>query len=45
VEEIARSSLELFEMHGRGEKVRKVGVRVSNLVRYTGQKRIEEYLG
>ena len=46
VEEIAGSSLELFGKYvEKGEKVRKVGVRVSNLVRYTGQKRMEEYLG
>ncbi len=44
VEDIARSALDLFAKNlEKGEKVRKVGVRVSNLVKYTGQKRIEEY--
>ena len=45
VADIARSALDLLAKNlERGEKVRKVGVRVSNLVRYSGQKRIEEYV-
>jgi len=44
VEDIARSALDLFGKNvEKGEKVRKVGVRVSNLVKYSGQKRIWEY--
>lgn len=45
VGDVARSVLDLFAKNlEKGERVRKVGVRVSNLVKYSGQKRIDEYV-
>jgi DNA polymerase IV (DinB-like DNA polymerase) len=43
-EEIAQVAIRLFDKYAEtGEKLRKVGVRVSNLVKYSGQKRMAEY--
>lgn len=43
-DEIADVATKLFDKYAeRGEELRKVGVRVSNLVKYKGQKRMVEY--
>ncbi len=42
--EIAEVAIRLFDKYAeRGEKLRKIGVRVSNLAKYKGQKRMVEY--
>ena len=43
-EEIAGVATQLFDKYAeKGEELRKIGVRVSNLVKYKGQKRMVEY--
>ncbi len=43
-EEILQVAMQLFDKYAeRGEELRKVGVRVSNLVKYKGQKSMREY--
>ncbi len=43
-EEIAKAAVELFDKYAEtGENLRKIGVRVSNLEKYKGQKKMTEY--
>lgn len=41
---LEKAGIELFESNATGEKIRKVGLRVSTLMKGLGQKRISEYI-
>jgi len=43
VDKLKKVAIILFEQNNTGEKVRKIGLRVSNLIKGKGQKKINEY--
>jgi DNA polymerase IV (DinB-like DNA polymerase) len=43
VDKLKKVAIMLFERNNTGEKVRKIGLRVSNLIKGKGQKKINEY--
>ncbi|MGB9732515.1 MAG: DNA polymerase IV [Candidatus Micrarchaeia archaeon] len=44
-EKLARIAIALFEKNSTGEKIRKIGLRVSNLIKSKGQKKLSEFIG